>query len=76
MRLPNGYGCISKLSRSKTSTVYSKDNCSDTEIQAHKSIKLYGYFATKKEALQALAEYNKKGYDIDRRKITFAQLYR
>ena len=55
--------------------MHGEDNCSDTEIQARKSTKFYGYFATKKEALQALAEYNKKGYDIDRRKITFAQLY-
>lgn len=35
-----------------------------------------GYFATSSEANIALAEYNKKPYDLDKRKVTFAEVYK
>lgn len=35
-----------------------------------------GYFATSSEANIALAEYNKKPYDLDGRKSTFAEIYK
>lgn len=34
-----------------------------------------GYYATRQEAMIALAEYNKKPFDIDKRNTTFGQVY-
>lgn len=34
-----------------------------------------GYFATGSEARIALAEYNKSPYDLDKRKVTFGEIY-
>lgn len=34
-----------------------------------------GYYATKKEAIIALAEYNKNPYDLDKANTTFEQIY-
>ena len=37
--------------------------------------KCIGYYATRQEALIALAEYNKNPFDIDKRNTTFKQVY-
>lgn len=37
--------------------------------------KIVGYYATRQEAMIALAEYNKNPYDIDKRNTTFEQVY-
>ena len=36
---------------------------------------MIGYYKTRKEAQIALAEYNQDPYDIEARKITFAEVY-
>lgn len=43
-----------------------------TATQKQKAI---GYYATRAEALTALAEYHKQPLDMDKQKITFAQVY-
>ena len=40
--------------------------------QKYKSI---GYYETRREAMIALAEYNNNPYDLDSKKITFAEMY-
>ena len=68
MRLPNGYGSVTKLSgkrrkpymaRITTECVYNEEK--DDYVQ--KRVVL-GYYAKKSEALEALAEYSKNPYSI------------
>lgn len=79
MRLPNGYGSIRKLSGKRRNpyqvrkTVnYSVDP--DTKKVTQERITI-GYYKTKPEALQALADYNANPYDINKNKITFSEVY-
>lgn len=79
MRMPNGYGSIRKLTgkRRKPYHVqktinYHVDTDSKKVIQERITI---GYYATRQEALQALADYNSNPYDINANKITFSEVY-
>lgn len=74
MRLPNGYGGIIKLSgnRRKPWAVRLTVGYTDGGKQMFKYL---GYFAKRKDALAALAEYNANPYDLDTAKITFAEVY-
>ncbi len=78
MRLPNGYGNISKLSgnrrkpwRARKTVGWSFDENTNKSVQKFINI---GCFATRQEALQALADYNANPYDV-RSVITFAEVY-
>lgn len=79
MRNPNGYGSIVKLSgkrrkpfmvRAAAKETYNADTGTVTVERP-----LIGCYATRKEALEELAKYNANPYDINMRKITFAELY-
>ena len=68
MRLPNGYGSVTKLSgkrrkpymvRITTDCVYDEER--DDYVQKRAVL---GYYAKKSEALEALAEYSKSPYSI------------
>lgn len=79
MRNPNGYGGISVLGgnrrrpfRVRITTGWDYDE--KTGIQKQKFATL-GYYATRKEAMIALAEYNKNPYDLDRNSVTFDDVY-
>lgn len=77
MKRPNGTGGIRKLSGKRrkpwqaviTSGEYIRDN---KIVKKQVSI---GTFATKKEALFALANFHANGLNADGRKITFAEVY-
>lgn len=75
MRLPNGYGGISKLSGNRRRPFVARvtDTYTDDGVQVYKTL---GYFATKKEALAELVKYNQTEYNIDQRKLTFEQIYK
>lgn len=79
MKLPNKYGSISKLSgnRRKPYMVRICDGVIyDEEIEGYKAKRaILGYYATKKEALAALAEYNNNPFNIGDANITFGQIY-
>lgn len=79
MRLPNGYGGISKLSgnrrnpwRARITDGWTLDEKTKTLKQKYLTI---GYYPTRQAALKALAEYNESPYDIDARKVTFSEVY-
>lgn len=79
MRNPNGYGSISKLSGNRRkpwivriTTGYSFD---ETTLSAKQIRQTLGYYATRKEALQALARYNDNPFNMDVMKVTFRQCY-
>ena len=75
MRLPNGYGSVYKLP-GKRRRPWVAAITTGRDIQAHKQTrKVLGYFGTRQEALNALAEYNKDPYDIITTKYTFSEIY-
>ncbi len=79
MKLPNGYGSVKKLSGKRrrpwivTKTIgWEIDETTGKEKQKKNII---GYYATRQEGLQALADYNSNPYDIDAAKVTFSEVY-
>jgi len=79
MRMPNGYGSIRKLSGKRRKPYHVQKTVSYTVNVETKTVKqervTIGYYATKQEALQALADYNANPYDINASKITFSEIY-
>lgn len=77
MKLPNGYGSISKLSgkRRRPWVVRITSSYSVTDGTVTQDRKTLGYYDTRTKALAALAEYNKKPYDLDAAGVTFAEIY-
>lgn len=79
MKLPNGYGSITKLS-GKRRNPWRVRKTSGWEIDP-KTQKLkqnyitIGYYETKAEALSALVAYNENPYDLNSAKITLAEIY-
>ena len=73
MRLANGMGSISKMSgkRRKPWRVRMTKGWTDEGKQIFLNV---GYFATKKEALLALAQYHENPYDVQKT-ISFSELY-
>ena len=74
MRLPNGYGSITKLSgkRRKPYAVKVTKEWTDDGKQVQKYL---GYYESRAKAIKALADYNEHPYDIDATAATFAALY-
>lgn len=79
MRLPNGFGNVSKLSgkrrnpwRARKTNGWIIDEKTKKAKQTYITI---GYYETRQKALQALSEYNANPYDMDANKITFAEVY-
>lgn len=79
MRLPNGYGNVSKLSgkrrnpwRARKTTGWEIDEKTQKAKQTYITI---GYYPTRQLALQALSDYNKNPYELDANSITFAEVY-
>lgn len=79
MKLPNGYGSVTKLSGNRRKPYLARVTLGwITDEQAGKSVQNrvpIGTFRTKKEALQALAEYGANPYDIQNDNMTLAELY-
>ncbi len=78
MKNPNGYGNISKLPgnrrkpwRVRKTVGWDLDEESGKTKQRYQTV---GYFATRQEAMKALASFNENPYDINRA-ITFSELY-
>ena len=79
MRNPNGYGGITKLTgnrrrpyRVRVTVGWRQGAEPGHKIQQFATL---GYYATRREALLALAEYNIAPYDAVQRRITFRQVY-
>lgn len=73
MKMPNKYGSVIKLSGKRRNPYGVRVTIGwDGKKQIRKYI---GYYRTKSEAIQALAEYNANPYDIDAKKITFQEVW-
>ena len=79
MKLPNGYGSVTKLSGNRRKPYLARVTLGwITDEKTGKSVQNrvpIGTFKTKKEALQALAEYGANPYDIQNNNLTLAELY-
>ena len=79
MRQPNGYGTVYKLSGKRRKPWCARITESwDMDIENQKIIqkrKIIGTYATQKEAMIALADYNMNPYNLNNDKMTFGQLY-
>lgn len=74
MRLPNGYGSITKQkgNRRNPYLVRVPAGLDDRGIYIRKTL---GSFPSYKKAAAALAEYNREPYDVDALKLTFSEVY-
>lgn len=79
MRLPNGYGSVYKLSGNRRKPWAARKTVgwklSENGKTALPVYKFIGYFSSRKEALQALTEYNIDPHDLHFNKITFQEVY-
>lgn len=79
MRLPNGFGNVSKLSGKRRNPWRARKTSGwiiDEETKKSKQTYItIGYYETRQKALHALSEYNTNPYDLDANKITFAEVY-
>lgn len=80
MKAPNGYGSITKMAGKRRRPWRVRVTAgweSDEHNKKHRQIiKTLGYCATRKDAMQMLAEYNKNPYDLTNQDITFAEVYK
>ncbi|MCQ2754719.1 MAG: tyrosine-type recombinase/integrase [bacterium] len=75
MRLPNGYGGVVNLGKHRRKPFAARVTA-DWTLEGKAIYKYIGYYATRKEALQALADFNAKPYNLDGNKMTFAEVYK
>lgn len=74
MKNPNGYGSVFKLSGNRRKPYVAKQSATYDD-EGRPIQKVIGYYATRKEAMQALALFNANPYDIDSSKTTVAELF-
>lgn len=79
MKLPNKYGSVTKLSGNRRKPymvrIYSGMKVNYDTHKAYPNQVVLGYYATRKEAMQALAEYNANPFNIDRNTVTIGELW-
>lgn len=77
--MPNGFGSITKLTGNRRKPYMARVTVGyefDEEGKRGKEIrKPIGYYASSKEALQALSDYSKNPFNIDSSTITFKEVY-
>lgn len=76
MRNPNGYGSVTRLRGKRRRPWWVRITSGwvidEERGRRRQTFATLGYYATKKEAMQALAEYNDNPYDLAKKDITFA----
>ena len=79
MKLPNKYGSVTKLSGSRRKPwmvrIYAGTKINYETMKAYPKQVVLGYYASRKEAMQALADYNSNPYNIDRNTVTIGELW-
>ena len=78
MRNPNGYGGITKLPGNRRNPFRVRITAGWDLTPEGKQKQLFqtlGYYPSRKEAIMALAEYNKNPYDLNNKKVTFEACY-
>ncbi|WKY44199.1 tyrosine-type recombinase/integrase [Eubacteriaceae bacterium ES2] len=78
MKLPNGFGNVSKLSGKRRNPWRARKTSGWETIGDEKLVQKYitiGYYPTRQEAIQALSNYNENPYDIKAKSSTFEDVY-
>lgn len=79
MKLPNGTGNVSKLPGKRRNPWRARKTkgwqIDATTGKAKQIFMTIGYFPSKREAIEALYEYNRNPYDIETDSITFTEVY-
>lgn len=79
MKLPNGFGSVHKLSGKRRNPWRARKTCGweldSTTMRSKQKYITIGYYATQKEALEALTAYNANPYDIKTKTVTFSEVY-
>lgn len=79
MKLPNGFGSVHKLPGNRRKPYRARKTVGWTvDFDTGKAKQIYitiGYYHTKTEALQALADFNENPYDVKSDSITFEEVY-
>lgn len=75
MRNPNGYGSVVKLSGNRRKPYCVRKAVTQWNEKGYPVYEIIGYYANRKEALQALADYNTDPYELSNRGITFNEVY-
>lgn len=79
MKLPNKYGSVTKLTGNRRRPWMAR--VTTGTVVNHETKKAYprqtviGYYETRKDAMQALAEYNTNPYNLDRQTVTIGELW-
>ena len=73
MRLPNGYGSVVKLSGNRRRPYVARKT--KDRSSTGQTYDIIGYFETKEDALQALADSNRNAISMDQANITLEDLY-
>lgn len=78
MRLPNGFGSVSKMGGKRRRPWRARKTCGYVDAGDHATQKYItvGYFATKKEALEALAAVSEIDYVVAPHEKTFIDVYK
>ena len=74
MRNPNGYGSVVKLSGNRRRPYVARKTVGWND-KGHPIYKAIGYYADKKEAMIALANYNHSPWNLDRANLTLDELF-
>lgn len=81
--LPGGYGSVYKMSgnrfkpwRAIVTVGFDLIETASGECKTKQKRKTIGYYETKQDALNALAEYNQNPYELDYEKKTVAEIYK
>lgn len=78
MKNPNGYGGISKLPGNRRKPYRVRLTAGWQQHDNGKLLQKYhtlGYYTSRRAALIALADYNKRPYDLNQQHLTFSKLY-
>ena len=79
MKLPNKYGSVTKLKGNRRRPWMARLSAGTVvNYETHKAYPkqtILGYYETRKEAMQALAEYNANPFNLDRQTVTIAELW-
>lgn len=74
MKLPNGYGSITKLKGNRRNPFVVRIT-TGKDKKGNQIREVLGYFPSNTKAMEALGEYNREPYDIISRKLTFSDIY-
>lgn len=78
MKLPNGFGNVSKLSGKRRNPWRARKTCGWETNEDNNLVQKFitiGYYPTRQDALTALSNFNENPYDIQTEKATFEDVY-